>query len=234
MPRTKRSLVLAAAALLAGCSAPDQAVVAPEALSATLPVRGGEGVSPLFEACRNTDPARGLALPGAALYDVTAVLSDASGHTVARAWAPANRGPSRSVRLDRFPSRGSALCGGESLETEVVRAAGGDILRWRLDVGAPDADRGGVSVSSYRGEIPISDPARGGLWEGDVLFGGRRLALSVSAARGPAGLREDARGPATAARRGLGGSPLPDERSGRTLEEMRGDASRRAAGAARN
>lgn len=208
-------MVALAAGIVSGCVIPPPA---PTVIQADAPYRMATGSSVMPAACLGLDQSRGMQVIGRSLYDVTVILRTKDGKPVVRAWAPANEGTSVSTRVEREPLPGRPRCKGESLQTEIIKAADGDILRWSLEVGAPsDAGSSGVVL---RGEMPIA--RKGGTATSNVTLGDMLMTAEVSATRGAWGILMDARD-APKPKFPQFGKPLPDERSDRTLDEMRRD-----------
>ena len=190
--------------------------------------RGASGSSVFHEACNGHDYSRGLKLSGRDLYNVEIIISDETNTPSMRLWSPAYYGKSISTRLQRLPTTGIPRCYGTSLTTEIFRASDGDILRWKMELAIPDDKEGTASVV-LRSETPIV--AEGVNSSVNFSMGGHIMTAKVNVSRGAYGILEDTRlknesRPAGGAI--TKGSLLPDEKYGRTLEEMRMDSARRS------
>lgn len=204
--------ITALAGLGIGCAQEPQGPLVMDGVN-SVPMARGSSTFP--DACMGMDASRGLNLGGGTLFDVELVLNDQDGSRILRAWAPANRGTSRSTRVERTPVSGRPTCTGETLTTEVLRAADGDILRWSLEAAAP-----GLTPFVTRGEFPVPVRVNGTQANFPIVADGRRIMATLTARRGATGILEDARTNRPEITHTYG-RPLPDERPGRTLEDMR-------------
>ena len=211
----KSRIVIAAGLIVSACTP----VVAP-VIYADRPVAGAQGSSIFHDACNGNDMTRGLNMIGHTLYDTVVTVRDETGKAVIRAWAPAHYGTSVSTHIDRLPYPGRPRCGGESLKTEVLRAADGDILRWQLEMAVPEEIEGTASVV-VRAETPVN--TSGGKSITRFTMANHTFTAEMNVARGAYGILMDSRN-APEPKYPSRGTPLPDERYGRTLDEMRRDA----------
>lgn len=213
---------------LSACT-PPQTAQPPQVLMGVNAIPGVMGSSVFPAACLGLLPSRGLSLHGHTLFDVVVSVRDRAGATVFKSWAPAIYGESRSTRVERLARDGRPQCGGGSFSTELLRAADGDILRWSLELAAPDNSEQGSVVQVINGETPIG---RNGYMTSPRLpfvVNGNLLTAEVSATRGAYGIVLDGRNqPAQETRAFSTGSPLPDEMPGRTLDDMRRDGQLRS------
>lgn len=221
MLRTKRVFLLAGVGLLSACADNTPSV---NVWVGSTPTEGREGTSALISACPGMDNSRGLNLIGRTLYDLEVSLWNPQGSMVLRAWSPVHRGESRSTLVERLPGGHGISCEGTSLRTSLVPYRDGELLRWEMEIGLPTPN--GIRVSTFRGEMPAVGNVFGASQQ--VVMDGRPMILRVSATRGAFGHMEDARVPLSRDVRHHA-TPLPDERLGRTLEDMRTDSERRRA-----
>jgi hypothetical protein len=182
--------------------------------------------SDIAASCSGQSPTLATALPSDGLYVVTATVREiVDGAERPYGWlsAPADVDVSRLTRPDFDGRKAVAACAGMALKTVVVRSGGASAVEYALEV-APAPGEGSVlpaDAHRVRGSLTMST---------DHVFervgfsmGGRDFVAYVAADAGPGLERERAHAAYKAADEAMAkgyGTMLPDERPGRTLDDV--------------
>ena len=225
-PKTLASMMLTLAAC--SCAPPSVFTIAHTGQEQRL----DPGNSMLGPACDGTAPDGGIRMSGHAwsYVDVTVAARDGAGfRPYATGAAPADFGVTRFPRPLHSSVGGHVSCSGIAMKTVVRRDGYGDQDGLHLDFDlevAPTIGDGAtrlpVDPTRVRGMFPLV----GGYGDGQIAFdvGGREMVATLHVHPGPEYRRAEVRAVAAAANPpeafGNRAKPLPDEKPGRTLDDV--------------
>lgn len=223
MRNLARAAALLAAMGASACSSDPEHVV----LDGSHAQRMESGGSMLGEACDGHDHSASTRLSGRSYLYVGARLTQIGSEGWEKPHSsivgPASRGAAQQIARPVFSGQpGKASCSGLALRTRVTRENGDLFLDWRVEIGVP----GGDPAEPWRvsGRSPIDEAQGTASALRSFHVAGTPMILRINATPGPVfaaervareSLEAQARHPAPAF-----ASPLPDERPGRTLEDV--------------